>query len=80
MEHHIYYDGTGYPDLGKDWKTHIVSQMITIADVFDAMRSKRLYQEARPEKNIFEVLREGRGIVYNPFLVDNFLRILNVRT
>ncbi|HIQ37566.1 MAG TPA: hypothetical protein EYH36_06180 [Desulfocapsa sulfexigens] len=80
MEHHIYYDGTGYPDLGKDWKIHIVSQMITIADVFDAMRSTRIYQEARPEKNIFEVLREGRGIVYNPFLVDNFLRILNVRT
>jgi HD-GYP domain-containing protein (c-di-GMP phosphodiesterase class II) len=79
MEHHIYYDGSGYPNLGKNWKTHIVSQMITIADVFDAMRSKRLYQEARPEKYIFDVLREGRGKVYNPFLVDNFLRILNVK-
>jgi len=76
FEHHIQYDGNGYPDTGGFWKTHIVSQMIAISDTFDAMRSNRVYQEAKPAELIFSVLRDGKGTVYNPVLVDNFIRVL----
>ncbi len=76
LEHHIHYDGNGYPETGGQWKTHIVSQMIAIADTFDAMRSNRVYQEAKPVKLIFGVLRGGKGTVYNPMLVDNFIRVI----
>lgn len=76
LEHHMRYDGTGYPDTGGQWKTHIVSQMIAISDTFDAMRSNRVYQEAKPVEVIFGVLRGGKGTVYNPLLVDNFIRVM----
>ena len=76
LEHHMQYDGNGYPDTGGQWKTHIVSQMIAIADTFDAMRSNRVYQDAKPVELIFGVLKGGKGTVYNPLLVDNFIRVI----
>ena len=77
LEHHIRYDGTGYPDLGKDWRPNIVSQMIAIADVFDAMRSRRSYKEAKPDALIKKILLEDSGGAFNPKLVQNFLRLIN---
>ena len=76
LEHHMHYDGNGYPDTGGEWKTHIVSQMIAVSDTFDAMRSNRVYQEAKSVELIFGVLKGGKGTVYNPMLVDNFIRVV----
>jgi HD-GYP domain-containing protein (c-di-GMP phosphodiesterase class II) len=76
LEHHMQYDGNGYPHTGGKWKTHIVSQMIAISDTFDAMRSNRVYQEAKPVELILGVLRGGKGTVFNPMLVDNFIRVI----
>ncbi|MCP4747216.1 MAG: HD domain-containing protein [Desulfobacteraceae bacterium] len=79
LEHHICYNGKrGYPILNKKntWKPHIVSQMIAVSDVFDAMRSRRPYQAPQSEDSIIEVLLNKRGSVYNPFLVDNFLHLI----
>ncbi len=76
LEHHIRYDGGGYPNSGGKWQTHVVSQMISISDTFDAMRSQRPYQEAKSVNAIFAVLREGKGTAYNPMLVDNFIRVV----
>ena len=77
LEHHIKYDGTGYPTIRTGWKPNIVSQMIGVADVFDAMRSKRGYQEAMPMEKIEEVLTKGKGASFNPELVDHFLKMVN---
>lgn len=77
LEHHMRWDGQGYPVVEEGWKPHIVSQMISVADVFDAMRSKRPYSEANPRKVVLKVLEEGRGTEFNPFLVDNFLKIIS---
>ncbi len=48
LEHHLKFDGTGYPAIRPGWKPNIVAQMITIADVFDALRSRRSYKEPKP--------------------------------
>jgi HD-GYP domain-containing protein (c-di-GMP phosphodiesterase class II) len=77
LEHHIRYDGGGYPDLGRGWRPNIVSQMIAIADTFDAMRSRRPYQEAKPDALIVKILRQESGSTFNPQLVRNFLRLIN---
>ena len=77
LEHHIRYDGGGYPNTGGEWRPHIVSQMISIADTFDAMRSHRPYQEAKSVELIFKVLREGKGMAYSPMLVDNFIKVVS---
>jgi HD-GYP domain-containing protein (c-di-GMP phosphodiesterase class II) len=76
LEHHIRYDGSGYPDLGKDWRPNIVSQMIAIADMFDAMRSRRPYKEPKPDALIIKILQQESGSAFNPKLVQNFLRLI----
>lgn len=77
LEHHMRWDGSGYPQVAEGWKPHIVSQMIAIADVYDAMRSRRPYSEAHSQEEILTVLKGGRGRAFNPFLVDNFLDIIS---
>jgi HD-GYP domain-containing protein (c-di-GMP phosphodiesterase class II) len=76
LEHHIRYDGTGYPNLGKQWRPNIVSQMIAIADLFDAMRSRRPYKAPTPDALIIKILQEESGTSFNPELVQNFLRLI----
>ncbi len=76
LEHHIRYDGSGYPDLGKHWRPNLVSQMIAVADTFDAMRSRRPYKEPKPDDFIFNILQKESGTAFNPIVVDNFLRML----
>jgi HD-GYP domain-containing protein (c-di-GMP phosphodiesterase class II) len=76
LEHHIKYDGTGYPNISKKWRPNIVSQMIAIADVFDAMRSRRVYHDSKPLSQIVKILTEEKGRSFNPLLVDNFLKLI----
>jgi len=76
MEHHLKYDGSGYPSIKGGWRPNIVSQLISVADVFDAMRSKRSYQGALPMQKIAEVLNNGKGTSFNPQLVDHFFRLI----
>jgi response regulator RpfG family c-di-GMP phosphodiesterase len=75
LEHHLKFDGSGYPSIKGGWTPNIASQMISIADVFDAMRSRRSYQEPQPISKIESVLWEGAGKEFNPKLVENFFRL-----
>jgi HD-GYP domain-containing protein (c-di-GMP phosphodiesterase class II) len=76
LEHHLKYDASGYPSIRGGWTPNIVSQLIAVADVFDAMRSKRSYQDALPVDTIAGVLTKGSGTSFNPVLVDNFLTLI----
>lgn len=76
LEHHIKYDGSGYPKIKKNWQPNIASQIVSIADVYDAMRSKRPYQEAMKYEKIIAIIKEGRGSSFNPVLVENFLNMI----
>jgi HD-GYP domain-containing protein (c-di-GMP phosphodiesterase class II) len=76
LEHHRRFDGSGYPTIKGGWTPNVTSQMITIADVFDAMRSSRSYQGALPLEKIVGVLRKGSGTGFNPQFVEHFLRLI----
>ena len=76
LEHHLKFDGSGYPSIKGGWTPNIASQMISISDVFDAMRSRRVYQEPQPLDRIESALRGGAGKEFNPKLVDNFLKLI----
>jgi HD-GYP domain-containing protein (c-di-GMP phosphodiesterase class II) len=76
LEHHRKFDGSGYPSIKGGWTPNVTSQMITIADVFDAMRSSRSYQGALPLERIVGVLRKGSGTGFNPQFVEHFLRLI----
>jgi hypothetical protein len=76
LEHHLKYDGSGYPSIKGGWRPNIASQLISVADVFDAMRSKRSYQGDIPIERVVGVLNEGKGTAFNPDLVEHFLRLI----
>lgn len=76
LEHHQKFDGSGYPSIKGGWTPNVTSQLICIADVFDAMRSRRAYQEAFPQEKIEALLMKGSGTTFNPVLVERFLRMI----
>jgi hypothetical protein len=76
LEHHLKFDGSGYPSIKGGWTPNIASQMISVADVFDAMRSRRSYQEPQPMSKIEEILKGGAGKAFNPKLIENFYKLI----
>lgn len=76
MSHHERWDGTGYPVglAGED--IPIEARVVAVADVFDALSSKRPYKEAIPPEKCVEMIREQRGKQFDPDMVDAFVEAL----
>jgi putative nucleotidyltransferase with HDIG domain len=72
FEHHANVDGTGYPRLGRT-RPHLASQIVHVADVFDALRTNRPYRAALDEDKVRKILLDGSGKAFDPALVDLFL-------
>jgi len=79
LEHHIRYDGGGYPQLQENYKPSIISQMIAVADTYDALRSNRPYEAPKSHEDAIGILKKEKGTNFNPFLVDNFLQLTAIR-
>ncbi len=77
IEHHEKYDGTGYPNRLAGSDIHIYGRITALADVFDALGSKRCYKIAWDDEEIFKLLRDERGKHFDPKLVDIFFENLN---
>jgi len=73
MTHHEKWDGSGYPNGLSEEDIPLEGRITAIADVFDALSSKRPYKDAFPIERCFEILREGRGAHFDPQLLDVFL-------
>ena len=71
--HHEKWDGNGYPFGLKGEQIPLPARIMAIADVFDALISRRCYKEAMPVEQAFEVIREGAGTHFDPNLVQVFL-------
>jgi len=73
-QHHERLDGSGYP--GRLQRDDICegARIIAIADTYDSVASDRPYRRARGTGKAIEILREGRGRIFDAFLVDAFLR------
>lgn len=76
-EHHEKWDGSGYPRGLKGNDIHIYGRITALADVFDALGSKRCYKEAWPDDEVFDFIKEQRGKHFDPKLVDIFFENLN---
>lgn len=75
-EHHMKHDLSGYPRVPKDWRQNMCSQMTTISDFFDAMRTKRIYRDALETKIIADQMARMSGTAFNPMLTKNFLILM----
>ena len=76
-EHHEKWDGTGYPRGLKGEEISIYGRITAIADVYDALGSRRCYKEAWPDEKIYRLFREERGLHFDPKLVDIFFENLD---
>ena len=72
--HHERWDGNGYPNNLKGEEIPLPARIMAIADVFDALISKRCYKEAMPIEEAFEIIRKDSGSHFDPKLTEVFLR------
>lgn len=79
-EHHERWDGKGYPDGKKGEEISIEGRIVALADVFDALTTKRPYKEAFPFEKAVEMIIQERGTHFDPNVVDAFLKkIVDIR-
>lgn len=70
--HHERWDGTGYPQGLSGESIPLVGRIVAIADVFDALTTKRVYKEAFSFDEAVDMILEGAGSHFDPFLVEVF--------
>jgi len=78
FEHHLRNDGSGYPSGVVRHKLNLGSTLTGIADVYDAMRSQRVYQQAYPSDRILTVLQRNDGKQFDPHLVRRFVQLVGI--
>ena len=75
-EHHMRYDLKGYPQAPQGWRLNICSQMTMISDTFDALRTRRAYDDSWDFSRASGLMLKLAGEQLNPNLTINFLRTL----
>lgn len=73
-EHHMRFDGTGYPRLGQDWTQGLFARLVSVSDCFDAMTASRAYVE-RPftPDSVVRYMIENAGRLFDPDLLRLFV-------
>ena len=73
--HHERWDGKGYPDGLKGDEIPISAQIVSIADVYDALISKRVYKKALPHETAIKMILDGECGQFNPILLNCLIDI-----
>lgn len=73
--HHERYDGKGYPDGLKGDEIPISAQVVSLADVYDALVSERVYKKAYSHEKAIEMITNGECGCFNPILLECLLDI-----
>ncbi len=71
--HHEHFDGKGYPEGLAGDAIPVAGRIVAIADVYDALTSKRVYKDAFTHDVARAIIEEGRGTHFDPRMVDAFL-------
>ena len=75
-EHHIGYNGKGYPSTPHTWKLNTCSYMTSISDVYDALRTRRSYKEPLSFEQISAIMLDNAGKALHPEMTRSFLNAL----
>lgn len=73
--HHEKWDGSGYPEGLKKKEIPISARLMALADVYDALITKRVYKPPFPHEKAVSIICKGRGTHFDPNVVDAFLEI-----
>lgn len=79
MYHHERWDGSGYPYGLKGNEIPIEAQIVSLADVYDALRSKRSYKDAYPPDRCLKILKEGDERIHPGMFNPEHLKLLEAR-
>ena len=75
LTHHEKWDGSGYPNNLKGLEIPLPGRITAIADVFDALTSKRPYKDAFVMEKAFAIMKDGKGKHFDPDLMDAFFAV-----
>ena len=75
--HHEKWDGSGYPNGLQGDAIPLVGRIVAVADVFDAICSKRVYKDAVPLEDVLPIIRKEAGSHFDPRCVDAFFESLD---
>ena len=75
--HHEKWDGSGYPSGLRGEEIPLAGRIVAVADVFDALTSRRPYKEPFTVERSLSILREGRGTHFDPTVLDAFFGALD---
>lgn len=75
LSHHEWWNGSGYPFKLEGEMIPLAARIVTIADVYDALRMKRTYKEEFTHDEAVSKIQANRGTQFDPSLVDVFMRI-----
>ena len=75
--HHERYDGKGYPDGLSGDQIPIGSQIVSVADTYDAITSSRAYRKGLPKSEAAKRISEARGTQFSPEVTDAFMKVFN---
>lgn len=73
LYHHEKWDGTGYPEGLSGEDIPLSARIMAIADVYDALRSRRTYKEAYSHEESLEIMKQGLGVHFDPEILNVFL-------
>lgn len=74
LAHHEKWDGSGYPNRLRGDAIPVEARVVAMADVYDALRSRRSYKPPFPREKAEAIVAENRGIHFDPELIDIFLK------
>jgi len=74
LTHHERFDGTGYPQGLSGENIPLCGRIVAVADVYDALTSKRVYKEAYSHEEAFRAILAGKGTQFDPVIVGAFVR------
>lgn len=75
--HHERWDGSGYPQAIFEEDIPISARLFMLADVYDALVSRRIYKPQLTHQQAVEVIAEGKGTKFDPDVIDAFLEVNN---
>jgi HD-GYP domain-containing protein (c-di-GMP phosphodiesterase class II) len=78
LEHHVGFDGSGYPTLSGARPPALASRIVAVADCFDALTSKRSYRKPEERRQALAIIQAGAGRSFDPRVVRTFVRMVGL--
>lgn len=77
LYHHEHWDGSGYPEGLRGIDIPLAARIISVVDVYTALRARRSYKPTLTKSEAIRTLREMAGCELDPYLVEDFVRLIS---